>query len=157
MNIADFAGREPLFRFEEFFLGPTRAWGIFEDRFGNLRREMVIDMNGWWDDAVFVLDEDFDFADGERMRRRWRATPLPNGRYIALSDDIVGEALGEAAGNALRWRYRLPLMVGGRKWLTDFDDWMFLQRDGVAVNRATARWKGLRIGSVSMFVRRVGG
>lgn len=154
MHIDEFVGKTPVFRFEKFFLGRTRAWGVFEDRFGRLRREMSIDMTGAQDDDGFILDEAFDFADGERLNRRWRTTILPGGRYAATADDVIGPALGEAAGNAVHWRYRTRLKMNGRDWIVDFDDWMFLQRDGGAVNRSWVRWKGLLVGSVSMFIQR---
>ena len=34
MKIEDFAGTEPEFVLEDYFAGHTRAWGMFEDRFG---------------------------------------------------------------------------------------------------------------------------
>lgn len=153
MKLAQFAGRTPVFQFEQALCGHTRAWGIFEDRFGTLRRELAIDMHGWWDGAVFVLDEDFHYVDGERQRRQWRVTMAGPGQYSATATDVIGTAIGAAMGNAVRWRYRVRLPVGGRSWPVAFDDWMFLQPDGVIVNRATARYRGLRIGSVSMFIQ----
>ena len=31
---------------EKYFEGQTRAWGLFQDRFGNIRREFVVDITG---------------------------------------------------------------------------------------------------------------
>jgi hypothetical protein len=41
-----------------------------------------------------------------------------DGRYSGRADDVVGTAVGEAAGNALRWRYVLALPVDGKTWST---------------------------------------
>jgi hypothetical protein len=62
--------------------------------------------------------------------------PRRRARYVGRADDVVGEAQGEAAGNALRWRYVLALPVDGRVWNVDFDDWMFLIDDKVMLNRS---------------------
>ena len=37
MNINDFSDNKPKFKLEEYFNGKTEAWGMFHDRFGNLK------------------------------------------------------------------------------------------------------------------------
>ena len=59
MKSEQFANAEPKFRVEEYFLGQTRGWGIFEDRFGDLRRQFVVDIDGAWEGEVFVMTEAF--------------------------------------------------------------------------------------------------
>jgi len=44
MKPEDFEGREPRFVLEEYFAGKTKAWGIFQDRFGTLRRQFTVDI-----------------------------------------------------------------------------------------------------------------
>jgi hypothetical protein len=62
---------------------------------------------------------------------------------------------GEAAGNALRWRYVLALPIDGRVWHVDFDDWMFLIDDRVMLNRSEMKKFGLHLGQVTLsFTRR---
>ena len=39
MRPEDFEGCEPVLRLEEYFVGHTRAVGMFHDRFGVLRRQ----------------------------------------------------------------------------------------------------------------------
>ncbi|MEJ0067837.1 MAG: DUF3833 family protein [Pseudomonadota bacterium] len=36
MTVQDFADKKPHFAVEEYFAGKTKAWGIFQDRFGNV-------------------------------------------------------------------------------------------------------------------------
>lgn len=57
MKPEDFANRQPRFVIEDYFTGKTKAWGIFEDRFGNLKREFVVDITGSWDGKQLILDE----------------------------------------------------------------------------------------------------
>jgi hypothetical protein len=70
--------------------------------------------------------------------------------------DLVGEACGQAAGNALNWRYKLDLPVGGSTWRVAFDDWMFLQDGGVMINRARVSKWGLELGEVTLFFAKPG-
>jgi hypothetical protein len=151
MRIEEFAGRSPTFVPELFFAGRTQAWGIFEDRFGRLRREFEVEIDGRWDGRVLTLDERFDFSDGEQDRRVWRLTKLDEGRYRAACDEVAGEPLVEVAGNALHFSYAIGLQIGNRHLPVRFDDWMFLQPHGVLVNRARVSKCGLRIGEATIF------
>jgi hypothetical protein len=154
MKIDDFADREPRLVLEEYFAGKTRAWGIFEDRFGNLRREFVVDISGDWDGRQLVLDEAFQYADGETDRRVWTITRNSDGTYQGQAADVIGTATGVAAGNALNWRYEMDLKMGERTLRVSFDDWMFLQPNHVLLNRARVEKWGLRVGEVTlMFVK----
>jgi hypothetical protein len=155
MQPRDFEGGEPKLVLEEYFAGRTRAWGIFQDRFGDLRRQFVVDIDGSWDGRVLTLDEDFTYDDGEKQRRVWRITRIDENTYEGRADDVVGVAIGEAWGNALNWRYDLDLKVGDSTWRVHFDDWMFLQPDGVLINRAQVRKWGLVIGDVTLVFQRL--
>jgi hypothetical protein len=150
MKPQDFANTEPRLVIEEYFGGQTKAWGIFEDRFGDLRRQFMVDIVGTWDGRELVLKEDFLYEDGETDRRVWRIIKVNANRYEGRADDVIGTATGQSYGNALNWRYTLDLKVGDGSWRVAFDDWMFLQRDGVLINRARVYKWGLRIGEVTL-------
>ena len=155
MRIEDFTGRAPEFDLFAYFEGRSRAHGIVEDRFGRLRREFTVDLVGRLDGSdMFRLDEDFAYADGATERRSWRIRRVGEGRFEGRADDVDGAAEGRAAGNALHWRYRLNLPVGGRVWTVDFDDWMFLQPDGVLINRARLSKWAIAVGEVTLVFRR---
>ena len=81
MKPSDFANSKQRFVLEQYFAGKTRAWGLFEDRFGTIRRQFVVDIVGTWDGTQLILDEDFTFADGEKSTRQWRIRKLPDGSY----------------------------------------------------------------------------
>ncbi len=154
MKIENFEGTTPHLKIEEYFLGQTKAWGIFEDRFGNLKREFVVDIEGTWDGELLTLVEDFVYSDGETEQRIWRIKKLDEHTYEGRADDIIGVAVGKSYGKALNWSYEMVLNVGGGLRVT-FDDWMYLQQDGVLINRATVSKFGLSIGEVTLFFRRV--
>jgi hypothetical protein len=84
----------------------------------------------------------------------WRLTRQPDGRYIGRADDVVGEAIGEVAGNALRWRYALALPVNGKVYNVDFDDWMFLMDERTMLNRSAMSKFGFYLGEVTLSFRK---
>jgi hypothetical protein len=154
MKIDDFADTGPEFVPEVYFLGHTKAWGFFQDRFGTVRREFVVDIQGHLEDGVLVLDEDFVYADGEIDKRIWRIRYLGDGRYEGEADDIIGTAQGERRGKALRWGYDFDLEVGDRSWRVTFDDWMLLQDEDVMINRTTVTKWGFKLGEVYIFFQK---
>ncbi len=150
MKPEDFAGREPKLLLEEYFVGESRAHGLFVDRFGDLRRQFVVDIEGTWDGETLTLKEDFVYDDGETEQRIWIIKKTGPHTYEGRAGDVIGTATGKAYGNALNWRYRLALKVGDSTWNVDFDDWMFLQEDDVIINRAEVTKFGFKLGEVTI-------
>jgi hypothetical protein len=109
-----------------------------------------------WNGNVGVLDEYFSYSDGTTSRRVWTITKVDAGTYKGTADDVVGEALGEAAGNALRWQYTLKLPVDGKIYEVRFDDWMYLQDEEVMLNYSAMSKFGVRLGEVILSFRRRG-
>ena len=155
MKVEDFAGNEPKLVLEDYFLGKSKAWGIFQDRFGNLRRQFVVDIDGAWDGQTLTLVEDFRYDDGETERRVWRIEKIGEHGYRGVADGVIGEAKGEAYGNALNWKYDFALKVGDGTWNVSFDDWLFLQSDGILINRATVSKFGVTLGEVTLAFRKL--
>jgi len=154
MKIEDFEGKTPKFVLEDYFAGETQAWGIVRDRFGNIRRQFTVDMVGHWDGNLLVLDETFSYDDGETEKREWKIRKLDAHTYEGKAADVVGSAVGKAYGSALNWRYTLALKIGDRIWKVAFDDWMFLQTDGVLFNRAEMSKFGITLGEISLFFKK---
>jgi hypothetical protein len=147
---ADYARETPVLDLKTYFDGPLVAHGIFTDRSGKVARRFTVEMTGSWNGNEGVLDEHFTYSDGTTERRVWRLTDLGNGQWRGRADDVVGEATGVAAGNALNWRYTLRLEVDGRTWDVQFDDWMFLMDERVMLNRAVMSKFGIRLGEVTL-------
>ncbi len=148
MDAKQFENGEPRFVLEDYFQGMTNATGIFVDRFGNLRRQFIVKIEGTWDGKELILDEDFSYSDGEKQRRIWRITKLDDNTYEGRADDVLGVARGKTFGNALNWEYDLNLEVGDSTYKVHFNDWMFLQADGVLLNKAAVSKWGINIGTV---------
>lgn len=155
MNIEDYRGSEPALTLEDYFDGKTRAWGLFQDRFGNVRRQFVVDIDGQWDGKTLTLTEDFTYDDGETETRIWRLTKIGEGRYEGRSDDVVGTAIVRSEGKAAYLSYLIDLKIGDGKQRLRFDDWMFRQDDGALINRATVTKFGIKVGEVTLFFQRI--
>ena len=155
MALQDFAASAPEMRIEEYFAGRTKAWGLFEDRFGNVRRQFVVDLVGRWDGRELVLEEDFVYDDGERDRRVWRIVKLPDGSYEGRADDVIGVAKGAAAGRAFNWRYTVDLKTDDGLIRVQFDDWLFRQDAEAVLNKAEVTKYGLQVGQVFLFFRKL--
>lgn len=146
----DYARETPTLDLRQYFNGPVQAHGIFTDRSGKVIKRFVVDMRCEWQGTQGTLDERFTYSDGTQQRRVWHLTDLGGGRYRGQADDVVGEAEGHAAGNALQWRYTLALPVDGRVWHVQFDDWMFLVDEHTMINRAAMSKFGVHLGDVTL-------
>ena len=150
MQIDKFKNAKPEFFLEDYFSGKVKAWGLFHDRFGNLKRTFEVDINGTLKSDLLILDEKFLYDDGEKEQRIWKIKLLGEKRYSGTADDVVGEALGKASGNALNWTYKLNLKIKDSTIMVDFDDWMFLQDNKVLMNRAEVKKWGVTLGVVTI-------
>jgi len=155
MKIEDFKGTSPEFKIEEYFAGRTKAWGIFEDRFGNLKRQFTVDIEGTWDGETLTLVEDFVYADGETDQRIWKIRKTGPGRYVGTADDIEGEAVGRSEGKALTWSYDFNLKLKSGEISTRFEDWFYLQDEDVLVNRTKVTKFGIELGEATIFFHRM--
>ena len=150
VDIDKYAAEQPVLDLRTYFDGTLDAHGIFQNRSGEVVRRFHVLIEASWEGDVGVLDEHFTYSDGETQRRVWTITRHGRGQYSGTADDVVGEALGEARGNALRWRYVLELPVGDKVYKVDFDDWMFLMDDRVMLNRSVMSKFGIRLGEVTL-------
>ena len=146
----DYAAETPRLDLRTYFNGPLTAHGVFTDRSGKVVRRFVVQLRGTWNGNSGVLEEDFKYSDGKVERRVWRIEDLGSGRYRGRADDVVGEAIGQAAGNALNWRYTLALPVDGRVYEVQFDDWMYLMDERVMLNKAVMSKFGVTLGEVTL-------
>jgi hypothetical protein len=135
---------------EEYFKGQTTAWGVFQERNGTLIRQFKVDITGTWDGNVLTLDERFDYADGAKEQRIWKIRKTGANTYEGTAGDVRGVARGLVQGNQLSWTYDVDLKIGERTVLVTFDDRMWLQPDGVLINRAKVKKFGIVFGEATI-------
>ena len=151
---ADYASATPVLDLRQYFNGPLVAHGLVTDRSGKVMQRFRVDLVGTWVGDTGTLDEAFFYADGKRQHRVWTITRSAEGRWIGRAADVVGQADGSSAGNALNWRYTLRVPVGGTDWDLQFDDWMYLIDERVMINRAVMRKFGFTLGEVLLSFQR---
>ena len=149
-TVDDYQAEKPVLDLKTYFNGDLTAHGIFTDRSGKVARRFTVAMTGTWNGNQGVLDERFTYSDGTTERRVWRLTDHGGGRYTGRADDVVGEATGVAAGNALNWRYTLSLPVDGKVYEVQFDDWMYQMDERVMLNKAAMSKFGIFLGEVTL-------
>ncbi|WP_339080871.1 DUF3833 domain-containing protein [Pseudomonas sp. TMP9] len=149
-KVDDYVREQPRLELSDYFNGEMQAWGMFQNRSGEVVKRFHVTMTGTWDGDVGVLDERFTYSDGTTERRVWTLIKQADGSWRGTADDVVGEAIGHVAGNALNWRYKLRLKVDDSTYVVDFDDWMFLMDGQVMLNRAQMSKWGIDLGQVTL-------
>lgn len=153
-KIEDYAGTTPALELDRFFTGELVAYGMVQDRAGQVLRRFKVDMVASWEGNKGVLEEDFFYDDGEQQRRVWKLEKHPDGRYTGTAGDVVTPAEGRTEGYALNWRYTLAVPVDGKVWDINFNDWMYLLDENRLINRAEMTKWGFRVGEVTLWIER---
>ena len=154
VKVDDYASEQPKLDLLAFFDRPVQAWGMFQDRSGRVIKRFHVDINSYREGDRLILDERFVYSDGTTQRRVWTLTPDGEDRWLGTADDVIGTAVGELAGNALRWRYELNLPVDDTSYVVTFDDWMYLMDEDTLINRSSMLKFGVELGQVTLFFRR---
>ncbi|TVO77899.1 DUF3833 domain-containing protein [Sedimenticola selenatireducens] len=154
IDVNNYQAEQPELKMEAYFNGQLDAWGMFQKRNGEVVKRFKVVIDAEWNGDKGVLDERFTYSDGTTQRRVWRLTRIGDGLYQGEADDVVGVAEGRVSGNALHWVYTLKLPVDGKEYEVAFDDWMYLQEDGVMFNRSVMKKFGFRLGEVTLFFRK---
>jgi hypothetical protein len=153
-SLDHYADMKPALKLEDYFNGPIKAWGIVQDRSGNITRRFSIDLVGSWDGDIGTLEEDFKYYDGETQRRVWTITKTADQSYEGRASDIIGKATGSVNGNAVQWAYQMNIDVGDNSFKITFDDWMFLMEDGVMINRSYLKKFGITVAELTLFMQK---
>jgi len=151
MNPEDYKNTEPKIKIEEYFLGNVKAWGIFQDRSGKVKRQFTAKMKGSFNNETLILNEDFSWNDGEKQERQWVIKKISENKYEGVAPDVVGTAKGISYGSAFKFEYNLLIPFKDKKIKVRFDDWIFKQDDKVAINRAIVSKFGFKVGELTVF------
>jgi Protein of unknown function (DUF3833) len=153
-QVAQYRNEKPALDLPEYFSGTLDAYGIFTDRSGEVKKRFTVLIKANWTvvdgKRVGTLDESFDYSDGTKQKRIWTLTEVEPGKFIGKADDVIGEAKGELAGNALNWTYTLALPVDDTIYHVQFNDWMYLITPKVMLNRAKMSKFGFELGEVTL-------
>ncbi|WP_290704341.1 DUF3833 domain-containing protein [Amphritea sp.] len=153
-SVDDYRNDKPVLELDRFFDGRLVAYGMVQSFSGKVTRRFKADIIGQWQDDRGTLDEQFFFSDGEQQSRCWKLVKQGNS-YRGTAGDIVGEALGEAQGNTLNWRYTLQVPVNGKVWDIYLDDWLYLIDENNLINRTKMKKFGLTVGELTLHIRKL--
>ncbi len=150
MKPIDFKNQKPRLIIEDYLSGNVKAWGVLQNRSGKVTRQFKADLKGNWDGTVLILDEKFYWTDGEEQTRQWKINKIDEHTYSGTASDVVGTAKGFSYGPAFKFEYVLEVPVKGRKINITFDDWIFMQDERVALNRATMKKFGFKVAELTV-------
>ena len=153
-QVDEYRDEKPVLDLATYFNGTLDAWGIVRNRSGKITKRFRVEMTGKWQGSRGILEEDFSYADGTKSRRVWNITKIDANHYRGTAADVIGEAMGEARGNALRWQYVLAVPVDGKTYNVSFDDWMYLVDDEVMLNKSDMSKFGIGLGEVIVSFRK---
>ena len=154
MKPTDFKDQKPRLIIENYLSGNVKAWGVLQNRSGKVTRQFKADLNGKWDGSKLILNEVFDWNDGEKQTRQWTIKKIDEHNYEGTASDVVGTAKGYSYGPAFKFEYVLLVPVKGKNIKITFDDWIFMQDERVAINRATMTKFGIKVAELTvMFVK----
>ena len=146
---------EPSFDLFQFFDGTVRAWGLVQNRKGEVIQKFEIDIQGKILGNRITLDERFRYSIGTGPAKRvWQIERLDNGQYQGAADDIIGEASGTFYGNAFRWSYRMDIPVGDALYEVGFEDWFWAIDERRLFNRSYIQKFGFDMAEVTIFMER---
>ena len=154
MKPIDFKDQKPRLIIEEYLSGNVKAYGILQNRSGKVTRKFIADLDGKWDGKQLILDEKFNWSDGEVQTRQWQITKIDEHNYEGVAADVVGTARGYSYGPAFKFEYVLLVPVKGKEIKITFDDWIFMQDEKVAINRAIMTKFGFKVAELTvMFIK----
>ena len=155
MKPEDFKNTKPVIKIEEYFQGPVKAWGLLQDRKGNVTRQFKANMFGKFEGNILTLEEDFYWTDGEKQKRIWKIEKIDEHNYIGSAPDVVGKAKGFSYGSSFKFEYDLMIPFKGKNVRVSFDDWIFKQDEEVAINRAILKKFGFKVGELTVFFQKI--
>ena len=150
MKPEDFKNQKPKLVIEEFLKGNVKAYGVLQNRSGKVTRQFSAELNGKWDGKQLILDEKFNWSDGEVQTRQWKIIKKDNHNYEGTAADVVGTAKGFSYGSAFKLEYVLLVPVKGKEIKITFDDWIFKQSDTIAINRAKMTKFGIKVAELTV-------
>ncbi|MFA6040314.1 MAG: DUF3833 family protein, partial [Methylophilus sp.] len=85
---------KPQLDLKTYFTGPIKAWGLIQNRNGEVIRRFDVTMMGSWQGDVGTLEESFQYYDGETQKRVWTITKTGENTYQGKAADILDKATG---------------------------------------------------------------
>ena len=66
-----------------------------------------------------TLNEDFNWNDGEKQKRKWKIRKVGENKYEGTAPDVIGIAKGVSYGSAFKFEYNLSIPYKDKKIKVD--------------------------------------
>jgi|TARA_B100002049_G_C15905896_1_gene301889 hypothetical protein len=151
----DYKAVQPAFDLEQFFDGDVKAWGIVQNRSGEVVQRFIVDIAGKVEGDTLTLDEKFEYGVGEGPTERvWTIVKQSDNTFIGSATDIEGPAKGTSYGNAFNFHYEMDLPVDDTTYAVTFDDWFWAFDENTMMNRSYIRKFGIVMAEVTIFMQK---
>jgi hypothetical protein len=145
----DYATHTPVLDIRQYLNGPVTAHGIIFDWKGKASRHFRADIIGKWQGNIGTLEEQFVFSDGQKQQRTWTIRFNDDHFFTATAGDVIGIAEGSQHGNAVNMEYLLNHKdQDGTTIHITVDDWLYLTKDNVLLNRSKLYKYGIPVGEI---------
>ena len=149
-SVMDYQAEQPQLLLNDFFVGSGRAYGVLQDWRGRQTLRFTADLCGEWQGQQGDLYEVFYFSDDRVEYRHWQLQLHADGRVSGTAHDVVGEASGQLAGNALYWEYTLRIPYQDSELDVRVKDWMYLVNDQQIINRTSMHKFGIKVADLTL-------
>lgn len=147
--------QQPTFDLYAFFDGSVKAWGIVQNRSGEVVQRFTVDIEGKISGSQLILNESFTYQLGEGPANRvWTISPLSSSSFRGDAGDILDSAIGRSYGNAFNFQYRMNLPVDDTSYEVAFDDWFFALEADTMMNRSYIKKFGIVMAEVTIFMQK---
>lgn len=151
----DYKAVQPAFDLEQFFDGDVKAWGIVQNRSGEVVQRFIVDIAGNVEGDTLTLDEKFEYGVGEGPTERvWTIVKQSDNTFVGSATDIEGPAKGTSYGNAFNFHYEMDLPVDDTTYAVTFDDWFWAFDENTMMNRSYIRKFGIVMAEVTIFMQK---
>ncbi|GHG76269.1 lipoprotein [Alishewanella longhuensis] len=154
-SVQDYKAETPVLSLKEFFAGSGKAYGVLQDWRGRQTLRFTADLCGEWSGDKGNLYEVFYFSDGRIEQRHWRLQQFADGKITGTADDVVGNAQGQLAGNALYWQYVLRIPYDGSTLDVTVKDWLYLVDKQNLINRTSMHKFGIKVADLTLSIQQL--
>ena len=123
----------------EFFNGEVEGWGALFDIGGKQTRSFYVLIKGSWKGNDGILDEVFDFDDGEHTKRKWEVYFENDQIFKGRAHDVIGYAKGHQLGSAINLNYVLEVPYNNSTIKLSMDDWMYKLYQNNILNKTSLK------------------
>lgn len=150
--VKKYADKTPKIDIIKYFTGDLEAFGMLQNRSGEVTRRFTVKMTGTPNKKgdELTLQEYFIFDDGEKQERIWKVKKTDENNFTATAGDVVGTAKGEQFGNALKMKYVLTIPYNGKNLDVTVDDWMYLINEKHLVNTSEIKKFGFTVAKLTI-------